>query len=106
MKLEFSFRYKDYEIRACPKHLARLSPDERDETIDFVKWSKDSESGLNHYFSLAYFKRDSEGYYLKFVGPRPFEHIDPEDLGVIWPVLKSAQEILNMFFDLEELDND
>lgn len=104
MKLEFSFKYKDYELRACPRRLRRFSPDEPNETIDFVKWNK---SGNKPFcFSLAYFVRDSEGYDLKFVGDRPFEYIDKEDLPIIWDVLKQAHNILNMFFDMGDLDND
>jgi hypothetical protein len=106
VKLEFSIKYKDYEIRACPKRLARVSPDEINETIDFVKWSKDSKTGRDYCFSIAYFKRDSEGYYLHFVGRRPFDYIDHEDIGTLWELLKTAQGVLDNFFSLEELDND
>ena len=104
--LEFSFKYKNYEIRACPKHLARFSPDEKNVTIDFVKWDKSASTDKAFCFSLGYFRRNSEGYYFNFVGDRPFRHIEPEDLGVIWSVLKSAQEILDKFFTEEDFDND
>ena len=103
MSLEFSFKYKDYELRACPKRLARFSPDEPNETIDLVKWDKSGDKPYT--FSLAYFERYSEGYRLKFVGDRPFEHIDKEDLPILWGVLKQAQEILDYFFE-EVLNND
>ena len=103
MSLEFSFKYKDYELLACPKHLVRFSPEEPNETIDLVKWDK---SGDKPYcFSLAYFERYSEGYRLKFVGDRPFEYIDKKDLPIIWSVLKQAQEMLDQFYE-EDLDND
>lgn len=103
MTLDFSIKYKEYQLRACPKHLARFSPDEPNETIDFVKWDKSDDKPFC--FSLAYFKRDSEGYALKFVGDRPFRHIDKEDLPMIWSLLKHAQQILDDFFK-EGLDND
>ena len=104
--LEFSFKYKDYEIRACPKHLARLSPEEKNVTIDFVKWDKSDNTGKPFCFSLGFFRRGTEGYYFNFVGDRPFRHIASEDIPVIWSVLKSAQEILDKFFTEEDLDND
>ena len=81
MSLEFSFKYKDYELRACPKRLARFSPEEPNETIDFVKWNKSEDKP--YCFSLAFFERYSEGYRLKFVGDRPFEYIDKKDLIVV-----------------------
>ena len=97
MELEFSFKYKDYELVACPKCLVRFSPDEPNETIDLVKWDKSGEKPYR--FSLAYFVRDSEGYDLQFVGSRPFEHIAKEDLSIIWSMLEQAQKILNLFFE-------
>lgn len=99
MVLSFNFKHKDYEIRSCPRRLARFSGDEVDETIDFVKWERDGEK--QYCFSLAYFERYGEGYRLKFVGDRPFEYIEKEDLPTIWSVLKSAQEILDKFFESE-----
>ena len=101
MGLEFSFKYKDYELRACPKHLVRLSPEEKNETIDFVKWEIDS-TGRKYCFSLAYLERDSVGYKLYFVGSRPFEYIADEDLKILWRALKYAQEILDEFFNEED----
>ena len=102
MTLEFSFKYKDYELRACPKRLARFSPDEPNETIDLVKWDK---SGDKPYcFSLAHWTRDKEGYELTFVGSRPFDHIDKEDVPILWTVLKQAQAVLDLFF--EEVENE
>ena len=34
--LEFNWEYKDYALRACPKHLVKLKEDEPNETIDFM----------------------------------------------------------------------
>lgn len=100
MELDFSFKYKDYEIRACPIHLARFSPEEKNETVDFVKWEIDS-TGRKYCFSLAYFERNSEGYHLHFVGSRMFEYIASEDVKVLWRALEQAQEILDKFFKEE-----
>ena len=103
MSLEFSFKYKDYELRACPKCLVRFSPDDQNETIDLLKWYKSGDK--SYCYSLAYFEKYSEGYRLKFVGDRPFTDIDKEDLSIIWSVLKQAKEILDQFYE-EGLDND
>lgn len=97
MSLEFSFKYKDYELRACPKRLVELYPDEPNETIDLIKWYE--HNGKKLCYSLAYFERYDEGYRLKFVGSRPFDDIEKEDVKVIWSALKHAQEILDEFYE-------
>ena len=45
---------------------------------------------------------DSEGYYLYFVGNRPFRNIDPEDVEIVWKALGIAQKVLDGWFELEE----
>lgn len=104
MTLDFNIKFKDFELRACPKRLARFSDDEPNETIDLVKWLSD-ESGRRFCYSLAYFKRDSEGYKLIFVGRRPFEDIPKADVANVWTLLEMAQNVLDEFFEVgEELD--
>lgn len=105
MKLEFSFKYKDFEIKACPKRLARFTPDEENETINLVKWAT-RENGEKYCYSLAYFTQTSEGYELTFVGGRPFECIDIDDLKTIWLALSTAQKILDDYFCIRRLEND
>ena len=104
-KLEFNWSYKDYELQACPRRLVRLEDDEPNETIDFIKYDTDS-NGKRHCYSLAYWKKDSEGYYLHFVGSRPFEHIELEDLEVVWKAMNVAQKVLDGWFDLEYMMNE
>ena len=101
--LEFSWKYEDYELRACPKCLARFNDDEPNETIDFVKWTTDS-SGKRYCFSLAYWRRYDEGYELKFVGGRPFDHINKEHIEVVWSALLAAQKILDAWFDMQYIE--
>ena len=103
-KLEFSWRYEDYELRACPKRLVAFEGGEPNETIDFIKWQTDS-SGERYCFSLAYWRRDDEGYELKFVGNRPFVYIEPEHIEIIWKALRVAQKVLDAWFDMESIDN-
>lgn len=92
-ELSFNWKYKDYELRACPPSLARLKPEDKNTTIDFIKWFNTNEKP--YCISIAYFVKTNEGYDLKFVGDRPFEHIDSEDLSVCWCALKMASNLLN-----------
>lgn len=98
--LEFSWEYKSFKLRACPKTLARMHKEDRNETVDLVMRNKEAD-GKEWCFSLAYFVRTSECYELHFVGPRPFLYIDDEDIPKIWEGLKTAQAVLDAFFELE-----
>lgn len=100
-ELKFSWKYKNYELSACPIRLAAMYPGEPNTTIDLVMWNKDA-NGKAYCFSLAYFVRGKEGYYLKFAGPRPFVYADDKDIPVLWKGLKLAQKALNVFFDQTE----
>lgn len=104
-KLEFNWEYKDYALHACPKRLVRFEENEPNETIDLVKYDVGSD-GKRYCYSLAYWRRDSEGYYLHFVGGRPFKHIEPEDIEVVWQAMKVAQKVLDGWFDLENMIDD
>lgn len=95
--LSFHWKYKDFELRASTKFLARFTIGEPNETIDFVYWKKDG-TGRDYCFSLAYFERHKEGYDLKFVGDNPFKYISKEDLPFVWDALSEAQKVLNDFF--------
>ena len=97
-ELNFKWRYKDYELRACPITLARLNENDENETIELVKWVK-HEDGKEYCFSLAYWERNKEGYDLNSVGSRIFEYIEDEDIEEVWKQLKVAQKILDIFYD-------
>ena len=96
MKLTFNFKYKDYELRACPIHLGRPNKDDLNETIDFVKW-RNSEHGPCCY-SIAYWKIGLDGYELKFVGNR-FLNVNPTDVPVLWKAIVEAQKTLDKWFE-------
>ena len=100
MKLEFNWKYKDYELRAVPKRLARFSEDEENTTIELLKWNT-KENGEKYCFTIAYWIY-KEGYELKFVGDRMFKYTDDEDIALIWQQLKLAQKVLDKF-ELEEI---
>ena len=84
MELNFNWKYKDYELRACPKHLVRFSDDEENETIDLIKW-----------------QTDKEGFDLILVGTRVFDEIEEDDLEMVWDQLHTAQLVLDRFWDTE-----
>lgn len=98
MRLEFNWNYKYYTIRAVPKCLVRFEESDINETIELIKWYHDKEDGSLHCDTLAYWATDEEGYYLKFVGDRPFERIDSLELEAIWRKLKQAQKVLDEFW--------
>ena len=102
--LEFNWEYKNYALKACPKRLVRFK-NEPNETIDFIKYDTDS-NGERYCYSLAYWRKDDEGYELKFVGDRPFKHIEPEDIEVVWKALRVAQKVLDGWFELEHMLDD
>lgn len=101
-KLDFNWDYKDYSLRACPRRLVRFEDNEPNETIDLIKWDTNSD-GKRYCYSLAYWKKDSEGYELKFVGDRPFKHIESEDVEVVWKAMRVAQKVLDGWFELENI---
>lgn len=45
MELKFSWKYKNYELRAVPKSLVRLRDEDKNETIELIKWD-DEEGGF------------------------------------------------------------
>ena len=95
--LQFSWKYKNYELRACPKHLVRINKDDPNVTIDFIKWEKQND-GKPYCFSIGYFLFSKDGYDFKFVGDRFFEHIEKKDRGKCLDGLCQAQLALDQFY--------
>lgn len=95
-ELNFYMRYKDYGFIACPEHLVRLSPDEKNTTIDFVKYYQ--HNGRESCYSIGYFRYDDyeDCWDLRFVGDR-FTKIPLEDVPEVWAILKLAYEALSTF---------
>jgi len=62
---------------------------------ELVKWDT-TQAGKEYCFVLAYFHRDSDGYYnLIFVGDRPFRYLADIDIADIWRELFMTQLMLN-----------
>ena len=85
MEFSFNWKHKDYEIRKTH------SINSNDEYWELVKWQE--HNGKKTCFTLAHFK-GTETCDLVFIGNRPFEYIDDEDLGVVWDALKMCQATL------------
>lgn len=104
MELKFEMKYKEYELRACPKRLRRFDPQDKDETIEFVKWCT-APDGQRHCYTIAYFQRNSDNYWaLSLVGNRFFTEVDEKDYTMVMNMLKSAYNVLTAF--AEEGNND
>ena len=97
-RLEFNRKIGNIELRACTAALCKPLEGFPNTTIDVVMWQKDSK-GKPYCFSIAYFVRDDEGYYLKFVGARPFLYVADERVPELWEALHEAQKVLEGFFD-------
>lgn len=68
---------------------------------EIVRWKKDKspnvEPGKEFCYSLAIWERDKEGFYLRFVGDRPFEVADD-----FMKLAATGQAFLDMIFKLQE----
>lgn len=91
IRLQFNWKYKDYELRAIPRGLIRTNPKEENYTIELLKWSEDT------CYTLLYWKCNRDGYEVKFVHDRPFTNIGDKDLLIIWEQMIKAQEVLDNF---------
>lgn len=64
---------------------------------EIVRWVKSEVQG-DYCYTVAKWKKDSEGYSLEFIGSRP---LDSEiDKDVFWELVKYGQKICDANFDL------
>ena len=85
--LSFGHRIENYEVRSCDNKLMQSSGDHV--TGEIIKWS-----GENCY-TLAYWVKDSEEFYLKFVGDRPLN----ENKDIFWKLITIGQGFLDQTWD-------
>lgn len=94
--MTFNFRIKQLELRSCTEQL--LINGEHT-TAEIVKWWNNKNEKPSCY-TLAYWKKDKEGFYLTFVGDRPF---DPDvDKDNFWLLAKQGQQLLDIKFRIDE----
>ena len=92
---EFHWKYKDFEIRSENAFDKGGNP-----YIELVKWVE-KDSGKRYCYTLAYYKWDSEGGELIFVGNRPFVDIAEIDIQPIWKQLWLACAMLKDVYEKE-----
>ena len=71
IKLQFDIRMGEFIVRSCDKNLMQKGDHM---CAEIVKWCS-----IDTCFTIAHWDRDSDGFYLKFVGDRPMEECDPHE---------------------------
>lgn len=101
--LNFYWRMGDYALEATTKHLVRFNKDEKNETIDLVKYYQ--YQGRECRYSIGYFYYDEKEpcWELKFVGDR-FKDILEGDVVAIFKMLKAAYDTLTEWKESKEDD--
>lgn len=51
-------------------------------------------------YTLLFYEKNSEGYYVQFIGDRPFD--DAVDANALWKLMQYGQAVLNARFKLED----
>lgn len=92
-ELNFYWRMGDYALEACPKHLARLTEDEPNVTINLVKYYQYKGHECKYTIGFFYYNTHEPCWELKFVGER-FKEILDGDCVAIFKMLKSAYDTL------------
>ena len=64
---------------------------------EIVRWAKNGD-GTEYCYTLLRYKQNSEGFYVEFVGRRPFD----DDSEGLWELMEYGQETLDAEFKLEE----
>lgn len=62
---------------------------------EIVRWQVQGEKEFC--YTLLWFKKDDEGYYIEFVGARPLEI---EDRGTLWKLMDYGQAVLTAEYKL------
>ena len=106
----FHWKFGDFEICTCREQYSNKeyrfdndSPIRKDIPVELVKWENwTDEDGKDHRtcFVLAWWRKTKEDIYeLKFCGGRPFDHIEPQEIAMIWKQLQAAQHMLDLYTD-------
>lgn len=107
---DFNFHWKfgDFEICTVREEYTNneyrydnKSPIRQNIPVELVKWENYTDKdGTEHRscFVVAWWRRtDDYTYELQFVGDRPFEYIEPNEIADIWVQLKAAQNMLDAY---------
>ena len=86
-----NIKYKDFEFRTVDRFLTSKG---QLNTVELVKWNGDS------CYTLLYWVKDDEGYYITFIGSRPMDDIvDKQDVIKIWEYIRIIQEFLDLQYN-------
>ena len=89
--MKFNLRFGELELRSCGKHL--LSDGEHNRA-EIVKWAYDTDK-KEYCWTVAYWNKGKEGYYLQFVSGRPFDL----DSKLFMKLAKQEQQMLDDAFN-------
>lgn len=64
---------------------------------EVVHWFRTASIDKEVCRTLMFYERDEEGYSVRFIGGRPFDHWDKD----LWRLMRYGQEVLNARFKLE-----
>ena len=103
----FNWEFKNFAIRTVHQdHKDKNSPLRKNCPIELIKYFDDKHSSC---YTVAWFELDDEGYELHFIGNRPMEDIEPDEMRSIWSQLQAAQKMLDAYFvacEKEEMYSD
>ncbi len=94
-------RIKNFEFR-------QNKGDRNPEIVQWNQYDENSTKLVNapnakeYCYTLMWFKKDREGYYVEFVGRRP---LDVEDKETLWDLMDYSQKILDAQFKLLDKHN-
>ena len=64
---------------------------------EIVRWAQNGD-GVEYCYTLLWYQRGQEDFYIEFVGRRPFD----DDSADLWEIMEYGQAILDAEFELEE----
>lgn len=99
--LNFYWRMGDYALEATTKHLVRSNKDDKNETIDLVKYYQYQGRECKYSIGYFYYNEKEPCWELKFVGAR-FKDILEGDVVAIFKMLKAAYDTLTEWKESRE----
>jgi hypothetical protein len=84
--MDINMRVGDIEFRQMPERQPEI-----------IHWKKDS-TGKEYCYTLMFFEKDKEGFYVILVGGRPLQY---ENSMSLWGLMNYAQRVLDAAFDLQ-----
>lgn len=64
---------------------------------EIIRWAQNGD-GTEYCYTLLWWKRGKEDFYVEFVGRRPFD----DDSDSLWEMMEYGQEVLDAEFKLED----